>query len=189
MTQPQGKDRLGRARHWLRLGNPPRDALDALADVGPGDRATYVALSGREWLASVTGRDGHTADYRFNPSAGRVTIDWFAAPGARPGSGFGRRKVERLARRWRLGGFSEILIEVAAGHWGSKAGMTGYYFWPRVGFAGTMSYAQRRRLPAFYRDALVKKRSLSLADLFVIQGGPEAWKRYGGRLRNLRYDL
>jgi len=116
----------------------------------------------------------------FDWTAHRVSILWMAAPEG-PGEGWGRKKFQSLARRWKDEGFLSVLASPADG---PRAGLTGFYFWPRIGFKGFIDPDVWSALPDEF-----KVPSGKIEDLFALEGGREYWRKKGSPLWGLTYDL
>lgn len=153
-----------------------------LADLSADARVLVGGFENGGWYVWAEDADGHACRYAFYPAIGRVTVNWLAAPFEKPGSGWGAKKFLRLARTWRDAGFAEVYLPAADGNHRSRL-YTGYYVWPRFGFAATMSAAQHARLPAAFRG------TRDVQALFARKGGPLVWRKYGGRLWHLTFDL
>lgn len=81
-------------------------------------------------------------------------------------------------------GVKRIVCSAAGG---PDGGGNGYYTWPRLGYGGPMTSSQIARLPEDLRKQLGKK--TDVRDLFDLPGGPEAWKKHGGGLARVTFDL
>jgi hypothetical protein len=131
----------------------------------------------------IDGNEGYDAEYRFDFKARVAYIDLLVAH-KRLGlqSGWGRWKFGKLIEVWSAAKFKSVWIKRAAGSWRDKD-WSGYYVWPRFGFDGPLPKRNRERLPEFYQSAK------TVQELFALPGGSIVWKRFGGVLHNLEFDL
>jgi|GEM_PF-1500158 len=72
------------------------------------------------------------------------------------------------------------VVADAAGN--AKSRQTGYSRWPQLGFNGVIKNSVKSKLPSKYRSAK------DLNTLMQMEGGFEAWKKFGGRT-NVSFDL
>lgn len=179
--------------HLLPASLPPRltpARLSLLADAGWADDivAERDGIDDSSWAVKVAGADGHQATYYFHDDERTITlglITLFPDGGETKmerGKGWGRWKFARLIDGWAQAGYTTCRIDEAVGNWRSKR-WTGYYVWPRFGFDGLMTPAQHARLPQTHRG------SRRLQELFAKPGGAAVWKRFGGKLKDLTFDL
>jgi len=113
-----------------------------------------------------------------------VALDYLWYKGQTPG--WGREKFRSLLSNWLYLGAKRIVIPHAKGSPKKAEQWCGYYVWPRYGFEGkahwmTVRYWDRQDL------ATVARRSL--LSLFSIPEGREQWRKFGGPLRNMVFDL
>lgn len=133
-------------------------------------RVNYGKEYAHQWQAS----------FWFDYLSHRVNIQWMHRPDdAEPG--WGRKKFLVLAARWQSARFKVVHASPADGP--PNTGMTGYYFWPRVGFNGHLTKEHRKALPKQYRHVE------TIQQLFALPGGPEVWKQHGSQIYGLTLDL
>lgn len=147
------------------------------------------------WVLRVGGADGHLAAYRLEDGGTRIWIDLLTTlyepdpvTKVRPPSklamaaGWGRWKFAKLVELWWTAGVETCGVWKAEGNCRTPD-WTGYYVWPRFGFDATMSRTQHARLPVRYKG------SRDVQKLLAKPGGPDVWRRFGGRLFDLTFDL
>jgi len=123
------------------------------------------------------------ATFWFDRESRRVIIGWFHRPDdGEPG--WGRKKFLVLASRWQADGYKTAHASPADGP--PNKGMTGYYFWPTVGFDAPLTKEHYKALPKEFQK---KRGYYTVRSLFESPRGREAWRQYGSIIYGMTLDL
>lgn len=146
-----------------------------------GDSVHFEVDHACHHTLSTSGRgenSGVNVGSHIDPKNGTLTLHHVYGPEGVRGTGWGLDYFLRAVTGARRSGVKSVVVPAAAGHPGS--GYNGYYTWPRFGFNGPITPGHA--LPPKYQ------RAKTLHQLFDMEGGPEAWKKYGSDQFNLSFD-
>lgn len=161
-----------------------KDEVKKLVAAEPGDEVVLYVHGHDLWEVRVNYGKQYAgrwqASFWFDRNSGRVNIQWMHRPDdGKPG--WGRKKFLLLAARWQSAGFRVVHASPADGP--PNEGMTGYYFWPSIGFDGFLTKQHLKSLPKGYRGFT------RISDLMTFPTGRQVWREHGSAIYGLTFDL